>query len=254
MAKKDTADNQQTMTILHHLEELRKVIIVSVVAVLVAGIISFVFIEQILAVITRPLEAQDINLVVTAITEGIFIKFKIAILAGTILAAPIIIWQIWRFIVPALYPHEKRYLTILIPVSVFLFISGVLFAYFTVFPLAVFVLIQLASEFEPMLTVSKYLSFTLAFLIPFGLVFELPLVVYFLTSIGVITPEWLQRNRKYAIVIIVILAAVLTPGPDPISQMIMAAPMVILYEAGVLVSKVVMKKRRKRQEAAGEEC
>lgn len=95
------------MTILHHLEELRKVIIVSVVAVLVAGIISFVFIEQILAVITRPLEAQDINLVVTAITEGIFIKFKIAILAGTILAAPIIIWQIWRFIVPALYPHEK---------------------------------------------------------------------------------------------------------------------------------------------------
>lgn len=254
MDKKGSQDKEQTMTILYHLEELRKVIIVSVITVVVASIISFVFIEQIMAVITRPLETQGINLVVTALTEGIFTKFKISIIAGTILASPIIIWQIWRFIVPALYPHEKRYLAILVPVSVFLFIGGVLFAYFTVFPLAVFVLIQLASEFEPMLTISKYLSFTLAFLIPFGLVFELPLVVYFLTSIGVITPEWLLRNRKYAIVITVILAAVLTPGPDPISQMIMAAPMVILYEAGILVSKVVMKKRIKRQETAGEEC
>lgn len=253
MAKKDTADDQQTMTILHHLEELRKVIIVSVIAIVVTSIISFVFIEQIMTVLTKPLAEQGINLVVTALTEGIFTKFKIALVAGTILASPIILWQIWQFIVPALYPHERRYLSRLIPISVILFVAGVVFAYTTVFPVAVYILIQLGSEFEPMFTIGKYLSFTLTFLIPFGLIFEFPLVIYFLTSIGVVTPEWLVRNRRYAIVITVILAAVLTPGPDPISQLIMALPMAVLYEAGILVSKVVANKKRKREERAGEE-
>ncbi len=206
-----------------------------------------------MTVLTKPLAEQGINLVVTALTEGIFTKFKIALVAGTILASPIILWQIWQFIVPALYPHERRYLSRLIPISVILFVAGVVFAYTTVFPVAVYILIQLGSEFEPMFTIGKYLSFTLTFLIPFGLIFEFPLVIYFLTSIGVVTPEWLVRNRRYAIVITVILAAVLTPGPDPISQMIMAAPMVILYEAGILVSKVVANKKRKREERAGEE-
>ncbi|HHW28595.1 MAG TPA: twin-arginine translocase subunit TatC [Syntrophomonadaceae bacterium] len=253
MAKKDTADDQQTMTILSHLEELRKVIIVSVIAIVVTSIISFVFIEQIMTVLTKPLAEQGINLVVTALTEGIFTKFKIALVAGTILASPIILWQIWQFIVPALYPHERRYLSRLIPISVILFVAGVVFAYTTVFPVAVYILIQLGSEFEPMFTIGKYLSFTLTFLIPFGLIFEFPLVIYFLTSIGVVTPEWLVRNRRYAIVITVILAAVLTPGPDPISQLIMALPMAVLYEAGILVSKVVANKKRKREERAGEE-
>ena len=253
MANKDTVDDQQTMTILSHLEELRKVIIISLIAIVVASIVSFAFIEQIMAVLTKPLAEQGINLVVTALTEGIFTKFKIALVAGTILASPIILWQIWQFIVPALYPHERRYLSRLIPISVILFVAGVVFAYTTVFPVAVYILIQLGSEFEPMFTIGKYLSFTLTFLIPFGLIFEFPLVIYFLTSIGVVTPEWLVRNRRYAIVITVILAAVLTPGPDPISQLIMALPMAVLYEAGILVSKVVANKKRKREERAGEE-
>jgi len=253
MANKDTVDDQQTMTILSHLEELRKVIIISLIAIVVASIVSFAFIEQIMAVLTKPLAEQGINLVVTALTEGIFTKFKIALIAGTILASPVILWQIWQFIVPALYPHEKKYLSRLIPISIILFVAGVVFAYTTVFPVAVYILVQLGSEFEPMFTIGKYLSFTLTFLIPFGLIFEFPLVIYFLTSIGVVTPEWLIRNRRYAIVITVILAAVLTPGPDPLSQMIMALPMAVLYEVGILVSKVVAKKKRKKEERAGEE-
>jgi len=253
MANKDTVDDQQTMTILSHLEELRKVIIISLIAIVVASIVSFAFIEQIMAVLTKPLAEQGINLVVTALTEGIFTKFKIALIAGTILASPVILWQIWQFIVPALYPHEKKYLSRLIPISIILFVAGVVFAYTTVFPVAVYILVQLGSEFEPMFTIGKYLSFTLTFLIPFGLIFEFPLVIYFLTSIGVVTPEWLIRNRRYAIVITVILAAVLTPGPDPLSQMIMALPMAVLYEVGILVSKVVAKKKRKREEMASEE-
>jgi len=151
-------------------------------------------------------------------------------------------------------PGPKKYLSRLIPISIILFVGGVVFAYLTVFPVAVYILIQLASEFEPMFTIGKYLSFTLTFLIPFGLVFEFPLVIYFLTSIGVVNPEWLIRNRRYAIVITVVMAAVLTPGPDPISQLIMAVPMALLYEAGILVSKVVAKKKRIREERASEEC
>jgi len=206
-----------------------------------------------MAVLTKLLAEQGINLVVTAWTEGIFTKFKIALIAGRILASPVILWQIWQFIVPDLYPHEKKYLSRLIPISIILFVAGEVFAYTTVFPVAVYILVQLGSEFEPMFTIGKYLSFTLTFLIPFGLIFEFPLVIYFLTSIGVVTPEWLIRNRRYAIVITVILAAVLTPGPDPLSQMIMALPMAVLYEVGILVSKVVAKKKRKREEMASEE-
>jgi sec-independent protein translocase protein TatC len=245
---------QQAMGMLQHLEELRKVIIISLIAIAVASVISFAFIEQIVAIIIKPLAAQGIKPVYTAITEGIFTYFKIALITGTVFAMPVLIWQIWRFIVPALYPHEKKYLYKLVPISIMLFVGGVVFAYFTVFPIAVFVLIKLTTEFEPMLTISKYLSFTLSFLIPFGLVFEFPLVIYFLSSIGVVTPAWLSRNRKYAIVITFILAAVLTPGPDPLSQMIMAAPMIVLYEAGVLVARVVTKRKKAAiSNPAGEE-
>lgn len=243
MEKNDATHEEQAMGILQHLEELRKAIVISLIAIVVCSVISFVFIEQIVGIITKPLAAQGIKPVFTAITEGIFTYFKIALITGTVLAAPVLLWQAWRFFVPALYPHERKYIYKLVPISIILFVGGVVFAYFTIFPLAVYVLITLASEFEPMLTISKYLSFTLNFLIPFGLVFEFPLVIYFLTSIGVVTPQWLLHNRKYAIVITFVLAAILTPGPDPLSQLLMAAPMIVLYEAGILVSKVVAKKR-----------
>jgi len=247
-------NKKDAMSLVQHLEEFRRVIIISLAAIGIASIISFSYIDQIMSIITKPLDEQGLKLVYIAITEGIFIKFKIALIAGTVIASPIIIWQIWRFIVPALYPHEKKYIYRLVPISILLFVGGVVFAYYTIFPMAIFILIKLASEFDPMLTVSKYLSFTLAFLIPFGLIFEFPLVVYFLTKIGVITPNLLIHNRKYAIVISFVLAAVLTPGPDPISQIVMAVPMLVLYEVGILVSRVVAKKKAaKFKKLAGEE-
>lgn len=243
-----------TMPFLKHLEELRRVLVICLVAIGIASIASFFFVDKILVIITKPLYDLGIKLVFTSMTEGIFTKFKIALLAGIVLAAPVIIWQFWRFIIPALYPHEKRYVYRLVPLSIVLFVSGVMFAYFTVFKIAIFFLIKLSGEFQPMLTISRYFSFVLTFLIPFGLIFEFPLVVYFLASIGIITPEWLKRKRKYAIVLIFILAAVFTPSPDPLSQIIMAAPMLVLYEAGILVASVVSKKRgAKFNELSGEE-
>ncbi len=247
-------EKHEAMPLLKHLEELRRVIIVSLVVITVASIAAFFFVDQILAVLTKPVRDLGYTPVVTAITEGIFTKFKVALLAGAILASPVVLWQFWRFFVPALYPYEKRYVLKLVPISILLFAGGVLFAYFAVFPLAVYFLIKLAGGFEPMLTISKYFSFTLTFLIPFGLIFEFPLVIYFLAQIGVVTPEWLMRNRKYSIVSTFILAAMLTPGPDPLSQMIMAIPMLLLYEVGIFVAKIVVRKKRaKLNELAGEE-
>ncbi|MDH7576326.1 MAG: twin-arginine translocase subunit TatC [Bacillota bacterium] len=246
--------DQEAMPLLKHLEELRKVIIVSLVAIGVASIGALFFVDQILAILTKPVRDLGHAIVFTAMTEGIFTKFKVALLAGAVFASPVVLWQFWRFFVPALYPHEKKYVLRLVPVSILLFAGGVVFAYFAVFPLAVFFLIKLAGGFEPMLTISRYFSFTLTFLIPFGLIFEFPLIIYFLSLIGVVTPEWLVRNRKYSIVSTFILAAILTPGPDPLSQSIMAAPMLIFYEIGILVAKVVARKKRARfNELASEE-
>lgn len=243
-----------TMPLLKHLEELRKVIIVSLIAIGVASIASFSFVNKLLDILTRPLKPLGLKPVVFSVTEGIFFKFKVALIAGIVFASPVLIWQIWRFIVPALYPHEKRYVVRLVPISTLLFVGGVVFGYYTLFPVMVYVLIKLAGEFTPILNISQYLSFTLSFLIPFGLVFEFPVVIYFLTQIGIVKPEWLAKKRRYAIVIIFIVAAILTPSPDPINQTIMAAPMLVLYEAGIIVSKLVYRKKQARTlELTGEE-
>lgn len=245
---------QDALPFLQHLEDLRKVIIVSLAAIGLASIGAFIFVSQILEILLRPLKPLGIKPMFTGVAEGLFFKFKVALVAGVILAAPVIIWQIWRFVVPALYPNEKRYVLRLVPISIVLFAGGVVLGYYTIFPILVYVLINLAAEFTPLINVSQYLSFTLSFLIPFGLMFEFPVVIYFLAQIGVVKPELLISKRKYAIVIIIILAAVLTPGPDPISQLIMAAPMLILYEAGIIVSKLVVRKKRNRAvELANEE-
>ncbi|HAA89510.1 MAG: Sec-independent protein translocase protein TatC [Thermoanaerobacterales bacterium 50_218] len=251
---KPKSEPQEEMSLLKHLEELRRVIIVSLVAVGIATIGCFFFSDQIMAIFTKPVEDLGYSLYFIGMTEGIFTKLKVSLLAGVVVASPIIFWKIWRFLVPALYPHERKYILKLFPLSVILFGLGVSFAYFAIFPLAVFFLIKLAGDVEPMLTISKFLSFTLCFLIPFGLLFEFPLVVYFLAHIGIISPEFLIKNRKYAIVGTFILAAMLTPGPDPISQLIMAAPMLVLYEVGIFVAKVTSRKRQmKLEELAGDE-
>lgn len=236
--------NDATMPLLKHLEELRKVIIISLIAIGVASIAAFYFVNQLLDILTKPLKPLGLKPVIFSVTEGLFFKFKVALLGGLVFAAPVVIWQVWRFIVPALYPNERRYLLRVVPISIFLFAGGVIFGYYTLLPVMVYVLIKLAGDFTPIINVSQYLSFTLSFLIPFGLIFEFPVVVYFLTKIGIIKPDWLVSKRKYAIVVIFIVAAVLTPSPDPINQTIMAAPMLILYEVGIIVSKLVYKKKQ----------
>ena len=228
----------EKQTIIEHLEELRKSLIISVVAIIIAAVGSFYYSEQILTLIMAPLSSLNEGLVVTGVTEAFFVKLKLSFLSGFIIAFPIVVWAIWRFFKPALYPQERKYVYILLPISVLLFVTGVLFAYFGILRLVLNFFIYIAgSNLETMFKVDQYVSFVMAFTIPFGLVFELPVVMFFLTKLGIVNYQMLAKNRKYALLIIVILAAALTPGPDPVSQMFMAVPVYLLYEISIWISK-----------------
>jgi len=231
-----SAEDKQT--IIEHLEALRSSLIIGATAIIIAAIFCFYYSEQILAVITLPLRSLNESLIVTGVTEAFFVKLKLSFYCGFVLAFPIVVWALWRFLKPALYPSERKYVYIFIPLAVGLFTVGVLFAYFGILRLVLNFFIYIAGEnLDTMFKVDQYVSFVLAFTIPFGLVFELPVVVFFLSKLGIVRYEAMARNRKYALLVIVVLAAALTPGPDPISQMLMAGPVYLLYEISIWVSK-----------------
>ncbi|CFX92816.1 Sec-independent periplasmic protein translocase TatC [Syntrophomonas zehnderi OL-4] len=229
---------EDKQTIIEHLEALRKAIIISLIAIIVAAVICFSYNEQILSFIISPLRGLNEKLVVTGVTEAFFVKLKLAFLAGFVVAFPVVVISLWGFIKPALYPSERKYIYILFPITILLFVVGVVFAYFGVLPLILKFFIFIAGEnLDTMFKVDQYVSFIMAFTIPFGLVFELPVIIFFLAKMGWVTHEALARNRKYALLVIFILAAALTPGPDPISQCMMGIPMYFLYEVSVLVAR-----------------
>jgi sec-independent protein translocase protein TatC len=243
----------QKTTLLSHLEALRKLIVVCVIAILVTSVVAFVYVDTFLFIVLKPANDLHLKLIYTGVTEGIFFKLHIALVFGTMAASPILLWQFWRFLVPALYPTERRYITRLVPISIVLFLGGVVAAYFTILPFLLEFLIKYSSEFTALITISNYLSFTEHLLIPFGLLFEYPLLVYFLAKIGILTPKVLVKYRKYSIVGIVIVASILTPSPDPFSTIIVAAPMLILYEVGIMVAKIVYRKRQVRLDELADE-
>ena len=233
-------EEENNMTLTEHLGDLRRVLTVSIIAIFVTSIASYAaFGDQLFGLVTEPLKKFDVELIYIGMAEAFVTKIKVAILAGIILALPVILWQIWSFVAPALLPKERRYFILLIPISALLFAGGALFAYLVVFNFAArFLLVVVSGDLTPMLSVGKYVSFLIAFVLPFGAVFELPLVVYFLTKIGLINHRWLARNRKFALFGFFIIAAVLTP-PDVVSQILLAGPMLVLYEIGVIIARFV---------------
>lgn len=229
---------EDKQTIIEHLEALRSSLIIAFVAIIAAAVFCFYFSEEILTIITSPLRSLNEGLIVTGVTEAFFVKLKLSFYGGFVIAFPVVVWALWRFFKPALYPSERKYVYIFIPLAVLLFAIGALFAYFGILRLVLNFFIYIAGEnLDTMFKVDQYVSFVLAFTIPFGLVFELPVVIFFLSKLGIVRYEQLARNRKYALLVIVILAAALTPGPDPISQMMMAGPVYLLYEISIWVSK-----------------
>jgi len=251
----------EKMPFLSHLEELRSRIIISLVAVGVGFVLAFNFSEEILGWLKRPLITNLViqrkypflltvkkpnpqELIFLAPAEAFWTHLKVAFFAGLFLAAPVVLYQLWKFTAPGLLEKEKRYTLPFVIFSSIFFIIGLAFCYFLVLPFALnFLLTYKTEHLKPMLSVGNYVDFTFKFLLAFGLIFELPLLLALASRMGLVTPEFLARNRKYAILINFIIAAILTPTPDVFNQSLMAIPMCLLYEVGIWAARLVRRRR-----------
>lgn len=236
--------DEKSMSIVEHLGEFRRVLVISFISIVVVSFASyFLWGEKLFDLATDPLKGYDLSLVYITIPEAFITKVKISLVAGVVIASPIVLWQIWSYIVPALHKNERRAVLTLFPASLVLFIIGILFAYFVVFRFAANFLLLVAGEgLTAMISVSRYVSFLLTFLLPFGIIFQLPLVVMFLTRAGVLSPSYLLKHRKIVAVSSFVIGAILTP-PDLISQVLMAGVLLGLYEISIFVSRLVKPKK-----------
>jgi sec-independent protein translocase protein TatC len=219
-----------------HLDELRHRLIISVIGIGVGFAISYAFSQQILLLLQRPMPTR---LIFIAPTEAFFVNLKVALYAGLFLSIPLILFQVWKFVAPGLYEHERRYSYPFLIISTVLFLVGAAFAYLVILPVALHFLIAQGGElWQPNITLSNYLAFCMRLLLAAGLIFEFPVLMYFLTKVGVVTPEFLVKNRKYAVLVAFVLSAILTP-PDVFSQILLAIPLFLLFEVSIFVAKRV---------------
>jgi len=230
-----------------HLDELRHRLIVSFIAVGVGFALSYGFKEKLFAILTHPLVSvmkTGDTLIFTGLPEAFFTYLKVSFLSGLMLAAPVILYQFWMFIAPGLYKKERSVLYPIVILSSFFFIGGALFGYFIVFPFGFEFFLSFSTEFiKPMPSMKEYLSFSSKLLIAFGVVFEMPLVITFLARLGLVSVDFLKKQRKYAILLFFIGAALLTP-PDVVTQILMALPLMLLYEISIIGAKIFSKKSK----------
>ena len=228
--------------LLTHLIELRRVFIVCGVSAAVFFCVIFGFlIDYIMSWLTAPIQARGIGIIYTAMSEALLTKFKVSVIASIIAASPVIIWQIWSFIKPGLYPEEQRKLRWMFLLMLGLFLLGVSFCYMVVYSFAVdFFLIQGTGFASPLLSLDSYVSFLLSFILPFGLSFQLPAILYLTTRAGWTNYTMLASKRKYVLLGIFVIAAILTP-PDVVSQVALGVPLYALYEVGIQVSRFAAK-------------
>jgi sec-independent protein translocase protein TatC len=227
------------MPFMEHLGELRTRIVRSLFWLLGGTFIAFFRAEQITDYLARPVTKLGYKLVFTAPAEAFWVQMKVAIIVGLFLSAPGILWQVWAFVAPGLHEHEKKYAAPFVIIGSLMFIAGGAFSLFVVTPYAIQFLLSYARDtLQPMITLENHIDFLLKFTLAFGLVFELPLIITLLARMGVVTSKQLARNRKYAILGAFIAGAVLTPTPDAFNQTLMAGPLILLYEVGIICARV----------------
>ena len=246
----DDADAAGKMSFLDHLDELRRRIVYAVLSITVGFVIAFLFITRIFNFIMRPLQEllpAGGTLIFTEPSEAFILYIKIALMAGLILASPAVMAQVWLFIAPGLYAKEKKWAIPFILMSSFFFVAGAAFSHYVVFPLTWRFFVSFTTDivtFMPRIqpAFSLYLRLTLAF----GLVFQMPTIVLFLARMGLVTPRFMTKNFKYAVLAIAVIAAVATPGGDVVPQIAMALPMILLYglSAGICLAWIFGKKKR----------
>ncbi len=233
------------MSFMEHLGELRVRIVRSLIALLIGLLITFPLSQRIVDFLARPIQSTGNSLVFLAVTEAFWTQMKVALIAGLFLASPAILWQVWRFVSPGLYAHEKKYAVPFVVIGSLLFLGGGAFALAVVTPYAISFLLSYARPgLAPMISIGMYIDFILKFTVAFGLVFELPLGITLAARMGLVTPKALARNRKYAVLGSFVVAALLTPTPDAFNQALMAGPLIILYEVGIVAARIFARRAR----------
>ncbi|MBE0460481.1 MAG: twin-arginine translocase subunit TatC [Candidatus Aminicenantes bacterium] len=243
------------MTFLEHLEDLRKRIFFSFIAILIAVIPAWIFSKDIYRILARPVTKflpEGEKLAFTTLTAPFMLYIKVSFLAAIFLTAPFIFLQLWYFIAPGLYQKEKKGVIPFVLFTTVFFTLGALFAYFIVFPWACNFFLRMGSEFRPVITVDTYFSLGVRVILGVAIVFELPTLVYFLSRMGLISARWMVKNFKYAVLAAFTIAAVITPTPDMITQSIIAVPMLLLYCFSIIVVVIFGKKKEKKEEESEE--
>src|SRR5574337_1383879 len=253
--------SDEKMSFFSHLEELRRRILISLVAIGIGFALTFNYSETLLRYLKRPLTTDliffrtypflrsvprpgpPIDLIFLAPAEAFWMHMKIAFMTGLLLVLPLVLYQIWKFVSPGLLPQERRYALPFVVLATLFFFFGLLFCFYFVLPFALkFLLTYKTENLKPMISIGNYVDFTTKFLLAFGVVFELPLVIGIAAKMGLVTPQFLSKNRKYAILINFTIAAILTPTPDVFNQTLMALPMCLLYEIGILAAHILVRK------------
>ncbi|TES94125.1 MAG: twin-arginine translocase subunit TatC [Candidatus Cloacimonadota bacterium] len=235
---------EKKMGLLDHLEELRKRIIYSIVTVIVCAIIGYIVSPFVLKFLTEPVK----NLVFLSPTEAFITKLKVSLICGIFIALPVLFYHFWKFVKPALFAHERKYVIFAVLFSTIFFFSGAAFAYFVVLPVGLRFLLSFETDkLHATLSIANYITFITKILLAFGIIFQLPVASFFLTKMRILKPRFLRKSRKVAVILIFIAAAILTP-PDVFTQLLMAGPLIILFELSIWVSVFASRKPSKKKD------
>lgn len=237
------------MSLMEHLDELRKRLIAAVLWLLAGVAVTSIFHERLLDYIQKPLFDSGLKLTQTHPTDAIEFLIKTSIIAGAILASPLILYQLWLFISPGMYAHEKKYVFPFMSTTVGLFLAGAWFGYRWVLPDAIRVLVLgFGRDYNHLIGIEEYTGFALAVILGLGICFELPILMFFLSMLGIVDHKFFLKQWRYAILIIFLIAALICPLPDPVGMFLFASPMLLLYIVGILVSYYAHPNQRKAKE------
>src|SRR5579863_3178662 len=240
------------MSFFDHLVDLRKRLINSAMAIAIGAMVGVSVAQKVIGFFVRPMQASlrkmnlEDKLYYNSPTGVINMVITMGIYIGVVLAAPFVLYQVWLFIAPGLYKHERKAVSAFVFSSLFLFLAGISFGYYVMLPYMLNFLIGFQGPFKPLISINEYFDFILIVLLGLGIIFELPVLIFFLALFGIVTPKFLWQNLRYAILIIAVVAAIVTPTPDATTMLVFMAPMVALYFLGIGVAALVVRNKAKR--------
>lgn len=249
MSAEEVEAEEGQMTLVEHLEELRGRLLKSILAILAGAVVAWILYPQIYDFLVEPLcevvPDDECRLVITDPVQGLSTRLRVAGYGGVALAMPVLLWQVWRFVTPGLYARERRLAIPFVASALTLFALGAGLAYWTL-PRALEFLIEIGGDLEPFFTPDKYIQLITYMMLAFGVGFEIPILLVFLQMAGLVSNQTLRSWRRYAIVVIVVVVAVITPSGDPISLAVLSVPMYLFYEAAILIGRILDRRRRGR--------